>query len=55
VNGAVLHSLAEELSQAFTSEVFIMTKSERIVELAGAQWLASLPKPALPRNMCQLR
>jgi hypothetical protein len=35
----MLHSLAEELSAAFKGERIAMSKSERIVELAEAQFV----------------
>jgi hypothetical protein len=36
---AARHSLADEISAAFTGEVPAMSKPERIVELAQAQWI----------------
>jgi hypothetical protein len=39
MTGDALHSLAEEMSTAFMGEILTMTKSERIIELAGAQWV----------------
>lgn len=34
-----LHALASELDAAFSGEIIIMTRSERIIELSGGQWV----------------
>jgi hypothetical protein len=39
MTAATLHSLAEEMSAAFNGGTIAMSKSERIVELAEAQWV----------------
>jgi hypothetical protein len=39
MNPAALHCLAEEMTAAFKGERIAMSKSERIIELAEAQWV----------------
>lgn len=39
MNAAALHSLAEVMGEAFMHDIVTVTKEERVVELAGAQWL----------------
>jgi hypothetical protein len=39
MTGAAFHSLAEEMCAAFMGEMMTVSKSERIIELAGAQWV----------------
>ena len=41
MNAAALHSLAELMGEAFMHEIVTVTKEERVVELAGAQWLGA--------------
>jgi len=43
MNAAMLHSLVEEMSAAFKGERIAMSKSERIIELAEAQWVGVQP------------
>lgn len=39
MTAATLRSLADEMAEAFMGELVAVSKSERIVELSGAQWL----------------
>jgi hypothetical protein len=39
MTGLALHSLAAEMERAFMGGIVQVTRNERIVELAGAQWV----------------
>lgn len=39
MNGSALRSLADDLSAAFADRVPAVSKEQRIVELAGGQWI----------------
>jgi hypothetical protein len=43
MNAVALHEMAERFERAFTEEVVMTSTAQRIVELAGAQWVGVQP------------